>query len=115
MKRFSLTALALVILLATSTTATAIEWFQGGTLHRATYAQWNSASYENKLATASDWLASTKWKGHLNTPNDFARLKVKAGMLAKGLDEVTTIEGMGSLKVNEAAAMVIMIANDLDP
>ena len=105
----------LVILLVVSTTAPAKEWYQGGTLHQATYAQWNSASYQNKLATASDWLVATKWKGHLNTPNDFARLKVKAGILARGLDTVTTAEGAGNLKVNEPVAFILAVSDDLDP
>lgn len=32
-------------------------WDSGGTLHRATGAQWRAATHENKLATAADWIA----------------------------------------------------------
>jgi len=30
------------------------EWYEGGTLHKATLSEWQSASYENKLATSAD-------------------------------------------------------------
>ena len=33
------------------------EWYDGGTLHKATAAEWNRASSRNKLATAADWVA----------------------------------------------------------
>lgn len=31
-------------------------WYDGGTLHDATAAQWNAANNANRLATASDWV-----------------------------------------------------------
>ncbi len=64
------------------------KWFQNGTLHKATMAEWNMGSFENKRATAADFLASTIWEGHLNSPADFEKLKVKAEMLVKGMDIV---------------------------
>ena len=48
------------------------KWFQNGTLHKATMAEWNMGSFENKRATAAD----------------FEKLKVKAEMLVKGMDIV---------------------------
>lgn len=30
-------------------------WYEGGTLHDATVAQWSAGSNANRLATASDW------------------------------------------------------------
>ena len=115
MQRITLTALLLTLTLIVSINANAKMWFEGGTLHQATYAQWNNATYANKLATSGDWLAATIWKGHVNSGDDFERLKVKAGMLARALDKVTTVEGTGSLKVAEIATMTIMLANDLGP
>ena len=32
-------------------------WYQGGTLHKATVAEWNTATSENKLATCADFMA----------------------------------------------------------
>jgi hypothetical protein len=34
------------------------EWYEGGTLHKATAAQWAAASSSNRLATAGDWSAT---------------------------------------------------------
>jgi hypothetical protein len=34
-------------------------WYEGGTLHQATVAQWKAGSNANRLATASDWVTVT--------------------------------------------------------
>ena len=34
------------------------NWYEGGTLHNATVNQWKEATYENKLATCADFVAS---------------------------------------------------------
>ncbi|GAI01876.1 unnamed protein product [marine sediment metagenome] len=91
------------------------QWFQGGNLHNATVAKWKIATNQNKLATASDWLAATNWKGHLNTPADFDRLKVKAQMLVGAIEETAKAEGSDALKVNEIGAIIMTMANDLGP
>ncbi len=92
------------------------QWFRGGTLHNSTIGQWRRATYENKVATASDWLAATKWDGHLNSPSDFDRLKVKSQRLANGVDEsILGLEGSDSLQINEIAASLITLSNDLGP
>lgn len=51
--------LALTLALGLAGTALAAEWYEGGTLHRATLAQWNQASSENKIATTSDMIVAT--------------------------------------------------------
>ena len=33
----------------------ALEWYEGGTLHKATAREWNRASYRDRLATTADW------------------------------------------------------------
>ena len=94
------------------------QWFQGGTLHNATVEQWKAATYKNKLATAADWLAATKWKGHLNSPDDFDRLKVKAELLVNCVDKVAAEAGgdfAGIIQVNEIGALLITMSNDLGP
>lgn len=35
------------------------EWYSGGTLHKATIGEWKAASYQNRLATCSDFIAGT--------------------------------------------------------
>ena len=91
------------------------HWYSGGNLHNATVAEWRDASYSNKLATAGDWLASTKWKGHLITPADFDRLKQKAIMLVNAVNEASTPDKKGIIKANEIAAAIITMSNDLGP
>lgn len=36
------------------------DWTEGGTLHKATVAEWNNADENNKLATCADFVASIK-------------------------------------------------------
>lgn len=38
------------------------KWYQGGTLHKASIADWKEATYENKLATCADFVYSTSPK-----------------------------------------------------
>jgi len=101
-----------------SNSSSSKQWFQGGNLHNATVAQWKSATYQNKLATASDWLAATKWKGHLISHADFDRIKVKAQMLVNAVDKVVAgkeMDQLGSMKVNEISASIVTMSNDLGP
>jgi len=91
------------------------QWFQGGNLHSATVGQWKNASYQNKLATAADWLAATKWKGHLTKPDDFDRLKLRAQMLVNAVDETVAGQKADYLKVAEIAAALINMSSDFNP
>jgi hypothetical protein len=93
------------------------EWFKKGTLHNASLAEWGNSSYDNKLATAADWLTATKWKGALNSTDDFDRLKVKADMLVKAVDKVATADATqnDSLSATEIAAAIVTMSNDLGP
>ncbi len=99
----------------TGSSASSNQWFSGGTLQNATVAEWRAASYQNKLATAGDWLASTKWMGHLNSPSDFDRLKLKAQKLVIAVDEVVTVKETNTMQVNEIAASLITMSYDLGP
>ena len=96
-----------------------VHWWEGGTLHNATVTQWKSATYENKLATAGDWLAATKWEGHLKSTDDFDKLKLKSQMLVNAVDEVANAKKTesltGSMKISEIAAAIITMSNDLGP
>jgi len=92
--------------------STSAQWFQGGTLHNATVAQWKSGTYQNKLATSSDWLAATKWKGALNTPSDFDKVKVQAQNLVTAINGVVTVENTDSLNIAEIAAAIILASNE---
>ena len=91
------------------------QWFQSGNLHSATVAQWKNASYQNKLATAADWLVATKWKGHLTSPDDFDRLKLKAQMLVNAVDEVIAGQEVDSLRIAEISAALINLSDGFSP
>lgn len=93
------------------------EWFKKGTLQNASLAEWRDSSYDNKLATAAGWLTVTKWKGALNSTDDFDRLKVKADMLVKAVDKVATadVTQNDSLSATEIAAAIVTMSNDLGP
>jgi len=98
-----------------TSTATQTQWFQGGTLHRATLSQWRAATNANRLATAADWLAATEWKGHLNRPSDFDRVKVKAQMLVNAVNEVASDRDLGFVSASETAAAILVMSNDFGP
>ena len=100
-----------------SQTTTTTHWATGGNLHNATVEQWKRATYQNKLATAADWLAATEWKNHLKVPADFDRLKVKAQMLVNAVDKVVAGKETDSLQltVTEIAAALVVMSNDLGP
>jgi hypothetical protein len=36
------------------------SWYTGGTLHKATVRQWLEATMQNQMATASDWVMTSK-------------------------------------------------------
>lgn len=92
-----------------------VRWFDGGNLHSATVGQWREATYQNKLATAADWLAATKWKGHINTPDDIARVKIAADKIVHGLDLIASKTRNPDEKINIMAATIIQLANDVGP
>ena len=65
------------------------EWYEGGTLHESTMKEWSRASYQNKLATASDFatLLLKKDGVDVKTLDDIERkIKPMAIELVKALD-----------------------------
>jgi len=96
-----------------------MEWVEKASKNRSlqdsTLGEWKLASSEDKLAITAHWLASTKWSGHLQSPDAFMELKIKAQMLIKGLDDIADDDELGPLKTNEIAATIIVMADDLGP
>lgn len=43
---------------ASTPVPTATPWYSGGTLHKASWAEWQAATHENKMATAADWITN---------------------------------------------------------
>ena len=91
------------------------RWFEYGDLHNADLAKWRVASQRNKIATAADWLASSKWKGHLNSPGDFEILKVQAKKLSDAIDLSASDPNLGFMPAVDVADGIIKLASDLGP
>ena len=75
-------------------------WFEGGTLHKATVAEWNAASPENKLATCGDFMAT-----YDKTIGIGRKLRDRAGELVFCVDEaVKALPSDSDEKVSTIAA-----------
>lgn len=59
MKMMSKIVLAVLAVISCIATAQAKEWYEGGTLHKATVKQFRDSEYENARATAAEWLVAT--------------------------------------------------------
>jgi len=91
------------------------NWYEIGTLHDSDIASWKSASPENKLATASDWvltnpkvLATVQSSGTIETNKPFAQKLVLC------IDE--SIKGKrvtGLVRVTAAYCMALEILQDV--
>lgn len=87
-----------------STDATA--WYAGGTLHKATLAEWAQATERNKLATAADWVTAGY---NLTTVEEMA---VYAPQLVDCLDAFiasNTVMSANSPIVDSATVCLIML------
>ncbi len=56
MKKYLLLLIVIGIFVSTPTYSS--EWYEGGTLHKATVQEWQQATYKNRLATSADWFVS---------------------------------------------------------
>lgn len=78
----------------TATPEATVSWYNGGTLHEATWAEWQQATDANKLATAADWITNA-YKPEWQTLDELRGLSL--GLIAC-LDEVedTAIAAYGA-------------------
>lgn len=91
------------------------EWWQDGTLHNVSLLTWRQAAAPNKLATAADWLAATKWKGHISNPADMARIRTAAARLVGAVDTVSASPRLDYEHTGEVAGALIAVSPDLWP
>lgn len=87
------------------------NWYENGTLHRATVAEWNKASYSNKLATAADWsISRPQIKAKVKNSGSMDTLKPFAIELATCINEAAAGKGYGNMSATELAAgcMILM-------
>jgi len=101
MKHISQAAVAVAIL-AFQFSAYAAEWYEGGTLHKATAGTWQKASSRNQLATAGDFVAGAK------AANNMSQLKKRATAVQRCISSTTSEPQLSDLKVSELSALCII-------
>ena len=84
------------------------EWFDGGTLHNRTMAEWSRASYRDRLATSADFFA-TSIDSRSEPPRHPDRFRGEAIELEVCISE-THAEGItDSQRVSEIAAACLIL------
>ena len=89
-----------------STTKTKM-WYVGGTLHKATIAEWRTATAANKLATCSDFVAKIRLdKGIAYNEQE---IKVQAYELVSCIDAAIVDVEVDNWKVSEMAVTCLVL------
>jgi len=65
------------------------NWYEGGTLHKSSVSNWRNASYDNKLATCGDWMAT------VNNKVSMEELKDRAEKLLICINEAVAMDEYG--------------------
>lgn len=94
-------AVVLTIIIFIIASDPAPKWNEGGTLHAADAKTWVTATPENKLATAGDWVATYVGKKEMISIG-FDGLKALAGQLVSCLNTALP-DGTSTTPVAEAA------------
>ena len=79
-------------------TKTETEWYSGGTLHKATVAEWHNATYANRLATCADWVVVSN---RAEAERDFSTVKPKAIEVEICITEAT--KGIAEIQHHQVA------------
>ena len=88
-----------------------VKWYENGTLHKTSVAEWNSATYANKLATAADMaMANPQIKEKVMSSGSIDTLRPFAVQLVICIDEAAAGQGYGNTGVAQLAAgcMILM-------
>jgi hypothetical protein len=83
---------------ATSVSIEKKEWYAGGNLSRASIGEWKAATYENKLATSADMVATLKKFSSMD------EMKAAAVELEQCVSKVAEGPQAEQQRVNEVAA-----------
>lgn len=108
MRRIILACIAAVLLF--STAAQAREWYEGGTLHRATVAQYLQGDPADVLATTSDWVSATIADAEINAlnMNDIKKASVDVAMCV-----VKATDGVPAVQQQRASQMAVLCMSQL--
>ena len=99
----------LVLAVVMATTAMAQQWYEGGTLHRATVTEWNAASQRNKLATMADYAATTRGAQRAARENNFELVRLYAESLVICIDTAVEDPDFWHFEVAELGAACITL------
>lgn len=85
------------------------DWYEGGTLHRADFGEWKSASASNRLATSGDWAAHILGDVQVRQMG-MDGLRTRAQQLSNCVTEAATGTSP-SLAASQAAAACAVLLN----
>ncbi|MBN1841245.1 MAG: hypothetical protein JW883_03055 [Deltaproteobacteria bacterium] len=86
------------------------EWYENGTLHSASVAEWNAATYSNRLATAADMaLSRPQIKAKVKNSGSIDTLRPFAIELLSCVNEAAAGPGYGSMRMAELAASCMIL------
>jgi hypothetical protein len=111
MQRLSLSTSILVFCLFPLIVCASGNWYGNGTLHRASVAEWNKATYANRLATAADWsISRPQIKAKVKNSGSMDTLKPFAVELVSCINEAAAGKDYGNMSATEIAAgcMILM-------
>lgn len=83
------------------------KWYEGGTLHKATIADWRVATETNKLATCSDFVA--KIRKDKGIAFDESEIKKESYDLMRCIDAAIIDVDVDNWKVSEMAATCLVL------
>ena len=81
---------------------TVTEWYEGGTLQRATALEWNRATHRNRMASAADWASAVLLS--IDQPVNMDGLRLYADSLVRCVNEAVR-DGPDSLQLTQVAAI----------
>jgi len=89
----------------------ALEWYEGGTLHKKSGADWNVAQNRNRMATSVDFIATALpefTKKYMLGPDEYI-LKAKATQLNICITEATKEHVADNISVAKLAAICMVL------
>ena len=93
------------------TQSSIVQWYEGGTLHSTSVADWRAANYRNRLATSADF-AMTALNRKGVTLSSMSELRPKAQALEICVSEAAKPPTAGTLRIVELATQCVILIMD---
>jgi len=97
----------LMLAVAVATAAEGREWYEGGTLHRGTVAEWKAASERNRLATSADFAAITWAARRAMLMNELELVRLQAEAIKACIDVAAVDDSFSHYDVAQLGAACI--------